>query len=147
MAGTNSILLIISLTILITLICIAAIDLNTKTIHRKLLYILLLGSAAAIYLDNDKSVADSMAAMAVMFLLLSLLYIVSRKSIGWGDVELCTCTAAFLGMERALAMLILSILICGMFAAALMLIRKSGRHNEIPFAPFVAAATAVVVLL
>lgn len=144
----KSILLVLLYTAMIlNLIIIAFIDMKEKIINQKLLWILLTGSAAAVYTSDELSLIDSYTAMAIMFLFLSLIYYLSRKGIGWGDVKLCTCIAPYLGLSRAFTMLFISILICGFIAVLLIAANRGNRNRSVPFAPFAAAGTIMVLWL
>lgn len=129
------------------LILIAAIDAKTKVINQRLLLVLLLGSIFAVFASHEVSLISAFAAMLFMFLILSCIYLISNKAIGWGDVKLCVFIAPFLGIERAFTMLFAAMILCGLIAFLLLLGSKAKRRSEVPFAPFVALGTIIALLL
>jgi len=129
------------------LILIAVIDLKRRTINQRLLLLLLSGSMAAVYASNEINFISSITALMLIFLILSFVYYISRKGLGWGDVKLCSCIAPYLGIEKAFAMLFISMLLCGVAAIILIVVNKANRHYEVPFAPFAAIGTIAVLLM
>jgi leader peptidase (prepilin peptidase)/N-methyltransferase len=128
------------------LIAIAIVDVKEKKINQKLLWILLLGGFIAIYKRNELSIASAIIAMAAMFIPLSFIHAISHKAIGWGDVKLCSCIAPYLGIERAFSMFFIAISICGLTALILLGMNKANKNKELPFAPFAAIGTVVVLI-
>jgi leader peptidase (prepilin peptidase)/N-methyltransferase len=131
---------------MIVLIVIAIADVKEKTINQKLLWILLLGSFLAVNRRNELSVTSAISATASIFILLSFVYFISHKALGWGDVKLCSCIAPYLGIERAFSMFFIAIFICGLTALILLCANKANKHRELPFAPFAAIGTMVVLI-
>lgn len=147
MKGYDFILLCLDLFMLLVLVAIAVIDFRTRLIKQKLLLLILASSIVVVIRSQEASIIGSAGAMLLIFLVLGAVYFVSCKSIGWGDVKLCTCTAAYLGLERAFEMLIFSVLFCGLFAMIFAIATKASKGMEVPFAPFVALGTAAAFLL
>lgn len=141
------VLALVQVLMVIILILIAAIDAKTKVINQRLLLVLLLGSIFAVFASQEVSLISAFAAMLLMFLILSLIYLVSKKALGWGDVKLCVCIAPYLGIEGAFTMLFAAMVLCGLISILLLLGSKAKRPSEIPFAPFVALGTIIALLL
>jgi prepilin signal peptidase PulO-like enzyme (type II secretory pathway) len=138
---------LMQLALLAILILIAVIDIKEKYINKKLLAVMVLGSIPFVYMDMELNAISAVAAMISIFILLSFIYIVSRKGIGWGDVVLCSSIAPYLGVERAFAMLFISMFLCGITALALLVSKNANKSREIPFAPFAAVGTILVLIL
>jgi prepilin signal peptidase PulO-like enzyme (type II secretory pathway) len=138
--------LVNSLLVLILLL-IAGIDIKSKTINRRLLILMLFGSIIAVYINNQIDWLNAVAAMVLIFVFFSFLYFISRKNLGWGDVQLCTCIAPYLGIERAFTMIFIAMLLCGAMAVVIIAAKKANSNKEVPFAPFVAVGTIVALLL
>ena len=131
----------------LVLIAIAAIDSKQKVINQKLLYVLLIGSIAAIYINKNLDIYNAISAMIILFIILSIIHYISRGALGFGDVKLCACIAPYLGIEKALSMFFISMIICGLAALILLCINRTNKHKELPFAPYVAIGTIVVLIL
>jgi leader peptidase (prepilin peptidase) / N-methyltransferase len=131
----------------LVLILVAVLDIKRKIIEQKLLMVLIFGSIAAVCVNNRINLFNSLAAMLLIFLILSSIYFISHKGIGWGDVKLCTCVAPYLGVDRAFTMILIAILSCAAIAIVLITVNKTNKNREVPFAPFVAVGTIVALLL
>lgn len=125
---------------LFLLLIISAIDIKHQKIDIRLLLFLLAGGILSILAGEVKALSAIGAAMLV-FSLLGIIYYVSKKSLGWGDVLLCGTTALYLGIEKSLEMLTAAMLICGVAGLILMIVKKSPKHSQIPFAPFILIGT------
>lgn len=131
----------------LVLVVIAAIDAKQKVINEKLLFILIAGSLAAIYSNNDLNVFSAISATVLVFIILSIVHYISRKALGFGDVKLCSCIAPYLGIEKTFSMLFIAMIICGLAALILLCVNKSNKYRELPFAPFAAIGTIIVLVL
>jgi prepilin signal peptidase PulO-like enzyme (type II secretory pathway) len=131
---------------ILVLIVIAVIDLKRKAIDQKLLLVLLLGSIAAIYTNQDLNIYNAISATILIFIMFSLVHYISRKALGFGDVKLCSCIAPYLGIEKSFSMLFIAMIVCGLAALILLCVNKSNKYKELPFAPFAAIGTIVVLI-
>jgi prepilin signal peptidase PulO-like enzyme (type II secretory pathway) len=131
---------------MLVLIVIASIDLKRKAINQKLLLVLLLVSITAIYFNQDLNIYNAISATILIFIMLSLVHYISRKALGFGDVKLCSCIAPYLGIEKSFSMLFIAMIICGLAALILLCVNKSNKYKELPFAPFAAIGTIVVLI-
>jgi len=131
---------------LLVLAVIVAIDSKQKVINQKLLFVLLIGSMAAIYTNNNLNIYSAIRATVLMFIMLSIVHYISRKALGFGDVKLCSCIAPYLGIEKAFSMLFIAMMICGLAALILLCVNKSNKYKELPFAPFATIGTIVVLI-
>lgn len=131
---------------LLVLIVIAAIDAKQKIINQRLLFVLLIGSLAAIFINKDLNIFSAVSASVIIFTILSLIHYISHKALGFGDVKLCSCIALYLGMQKTFSMLLIAIIICGLAALILLCANKSNKHRELPFAPFAAIGTFIVLI-
>jgi len=132
---------------LLVLIAIATIDSKQRIINQKLLFTLLVGCFAAIYMNKNLDIFTAISAGVLMFIILSIVHHISRKAFGFGDVKLCSCVAPYLGIEKAFSMFFIAMIICGLAALILLCVNKSNKYREIPFAPFVVIGTIVVLIL
>ncbi|MBI4215972.1 MAG: prepilin peptidase [Chloroflexi bacterium] len=77
------------------------------------------------------------------FLILFVPAILSRGSMGWGDVKMAGMLGLMAGFPLVLLSLALGSISGGLFAAFLLLSRRRGRKDPMPFGPFLAFGTAL----
>ncbi len=75
---------------------------------------------------------------AVGFLILCLPALISRTGMGWGDVKLAGLLGLMTGFPRVFVALFGGILLGGIWAVSLLLLKKKGRKDAIAFGPFLA---------
>lgn len=86
-------------------------------------------------------------AVGGVFLVCMLCIIVSKGSLGMGDVKLMMLMALFLGVEGICYALFVSFLISFVIASGLLLFKKKTKNDAIPFAPFMTIGTFVSMIL
>lgn len=97
--------------------------------------------AAALNARFTGAVAGTLAAGGA----LAALHFVTRgRGLGFGDVKLACCIGAAFGAARALRCLQIAFVLGGVYAVALLLLRKAKRGDEIRFAPFLFTALLAV---
>ena len=75
--------------------------------------------------------------MGGIWLLFSL---ISRSSIGMGDGFILCVSGLYLGWRENLEMLVGALLLCAVFSAGLLLLKRAGRETRLPFVPFLFAS-------
>jgi leader peptidase (prepilin peptidase)/N-methyltransferase len=80
------------------------------------------------------------------FALLLLIAIISRGGMGWGDVKLAALIGLVTGFPLVLLALLMGAIIGGLVAAALLITKKRGRKETIPFGPFLSLASLITLL-
>ena len=90
---------------------------------------------------------ESLLAAGLTLLLYGLLYMISRKSLGEGDIFLATAAAAWLTPLGALLSLWLSAMSALLYVGALAALGKFSISMEIRFAPFIAMGGLVTYAL
>jgi leader peptidase (prepilin peptidase)/N-methyltransferase len=88
---------------------------------------------------RTQSIGSLLSGMAVGLVLL-ILALLSDGRIGEGDGVLLIVTGIYLGLEGNLELLFSGLLLCGLWALALLVFRKKKRQDTIPFVPFLLAA-------
>jgi leader peptidase (prepilin peptidase)/N-methyltransferase len=78
--------------------------------------------------------------MAVFFLIIILL---TRGGMGWGDLTLGIMIGSFLGFKLSLITLVFSFIIGAIAGLILIVLRKKGRKDAIPFGPFLSISAFV----
>jgi leader peptidase (prepilin peptidase)/N-methyltransferase len=136
------------------LVAMSAIDLEHMRIPTPLVYataavgapLLVLASAGS---HRWPALLSALVAGAVAFAAFFTLFFAVPKGIGFGDVRLAGLCGAFLGWigyREAIVGFVLSFILAGVPAAVLLAMHKVQRRTQIPFGPFLAAGTMVVVL-
>lgn len=77
-------------------------------------------------------------------ILLLLLALIFRASLGMGDALAVTACGAAIGAERIFAALTAALVMCAVFSAVLLLLRRVKRSDCLPFLPFLAASHIVM---
>jgi Type II secretory pathway, prepilin signal peptidase PulO and related peptidases len=75
-----------------------------------------------------------------------LIVIVSRGGMGWGDVKLAALIGLVFGFPLVFVALLIGVVLGGVVAALLLLLRIKKRKEAIPFGPFLALAAIVTLL-
>ncbi|MDO8634996.1 MAG: prepilin peptidase [Dehalococcoidia bacterium] len=78
--------------------------------------------------------------------LLLIPYVISRRGMGLGDVKLAGFLGLAAGFPSVLVALLLAILAGGAVAIVLVLFRKKGRKDAMPFGPYLVTAGLIAVL-
>jgi leader peptidase (prepilin peptidase)/N-methyltransferase len=110
----------------------------------------LLGAAAPFLAGGTGRFVHALIGMAVAVAFFLLLMLVSPTGIGMGDVKLAGPLGAYLGWLGATAFtagLVAAWLLAAVTGVALMLAHRASRTTQIPFGPFLIAATLGVVLV
>ncbi|MHB1419245.1 MAG: prepilin peptidase, partial [Bacillota bacterium] len=77
---------------------------------------------------------------------LYLVAFLSRGGMGGGDIKLAAVAGIFLGWQGILTGLFLAVIAAGLVGGILLLTKKKGRKDHIPFGPFIALGTIAALL-
>lgn len=128
------------------LIVISFIDLKTQIIPDSLIVTGLVSGLAFTLIDKNSSFLASLVGALLGSGILLLIAILSRGGMGGGDVKLMAVIGLFLGWRRVLVTLFIGFLSGGIISLFLLLTRKKGRKDAIPFGPFLSTAALVSAL-
>lgn len=124
------------------LIIISFIDYNHHIIPDKLVIILI--SANIFYkllmLILYKTPFNLINSFLGLFLgggLFLLIALISKGGMGGGDIKLISALGLFLGIKKVLLCILLSFIIGAFFSIILLLMKKKGKKDAIPFGPFI----------
>ena len=151
---TDSFILLLYALIIIFGYIASLLDIKTKQIPNRLV----LGMFASwvlvmtpkLFLDTDFAVrllADSALGLAVGGGLFMLVYIISRKGLGGGDVKFIAAAGLYLGLSGTIPVMLYGTIIAALTGVALLLFKKIKRKDKIPLAPFLYAGILIVVFL
>jgi len=79
--------------------------------------------------------------------LFMLVYIISRKGVGGGDVKLMTVAGLYLGLNGVLPSILYASILTGVVGGVLILTKRMGRKDPLPFAPFLYVSFIIVSLV
>lgn len=111
--------------------------------------LVLLGVAAPFAAAGLRHLAYAAAGLAAAWLFFALLAFISPRGIGWGDVKLSGVLGLYLGWTgpgALLAGLLGAFVLAAVTGIGLILARRATRQSQIPFGPFLIAATLATVL-
>ena len=91
-------------------------------------------------------VANAALGGAAGFVIFLLIALVSRGGMGWGDVKLAALIGLATGFPLVFVAIIMAAILGGIVAVALLVAKKRGRREMIPFGPFLALAAMVTLL-
>jgi len=142
------------------LIAITLIDLEHGLILDKMVFptvaLLLVMSPFWEYLGVDRtffnsvgfigSFANSVSAGAAYFLLLFLVVIIYPRGMGGGDVKLAGLLGLLIGFPGVLVAFWVTVVVGGVVAVYLLVARRRGRKDEIPYGPSMAVGAFVAIL-
>jgi leader peptidase (prepilin peptidase)/N-methyltransferase len=120
------------------LLVLAVIDLNHKLILNVIVY-----PAAAIALIigfflPEFDIYKGILGGAIGFAILMIPALVSRRGMGWGDVKMAGLIGLMTGYPRVFVGLLGGIILGGVSAVILIILKKKTRKDTIPFGPFLA---------
>ena len=128
----------------------AVFDIKTKKIPNGLVLTMLAAWAvtlapkiiidAGAAVELIKSSALGFAAGGLIFL---AVYIISRKGLGGGDVKFMAAVGLYIGFSGALAAMLYGTLLAALTGVTLLLMKKIGRKDAIPLAPFLYAGILI----
>ncbi len=83
---------------------------------------------------------------AIGFVVFLLIALVSRGGMGWGDVKLAALIGLATGFPLVFVAIIMAAILGGIVAVVLLITRRRGRREMIPFGPFLAVAAMATLL-
>jgi leader peptidase (prepilin peptidase)/N-methyltransferase len=134
-------------------IVIFVIDLEHSLILNKVVYptmvvALLLSLYPWPWLSESMGMRVAYSALggAIGFAVFLLIALVSRGGMGWGDVKLAALIGLATGFPMVFVAIIMAAILGGVVAVVLLVTRRRGRREMIPFGPFLAVAAMVTLL-
>ena len=146
---------IVTLLLVITLIDLEHGVILNRVIYPSILALLLLASFWPMlghprFFLGDPGLLDSLlnsvAAGFGAFLVFLVITLIYPQGMGGGDVKLAGLVGLIVGFPGVLVALWIAVVAAGVVAIALMLLRKKGRKDSIPFGPFLAGSAIIAFL-
>lgn len=127
----------------VIMVVVIFVDLEHQLIPNALTYPGLVVGLALAFTSGPREglirVAAALGAGAFFF----LIAVASRGGMGGGDIKLAAVMGAFLGWPLIATALFMSFMLGGVVGVALLLLRRRGRKDPVPFGPFLAAGGLV----
>ena len=140
--------------LLVFCVITSVIDIKTKIIPNKLIIIMLI---SWVIIMLPMFIIDPMSAISLirdgvlgaalgggMFL---LVYLISKKGLGGGDVKFMAVSGLYLGFYLVVPAIFYSSILAALFALILIVKKKITRKDTLPLAPFICIGTFFTVLL
>jgi leader peptidase (prepilin peptidase)/N-methyltransferase len=125
--------------ILLFLLAIASlIDLRSQVIPDILTFPGMLLGAISTILTGKLSVWEVLLGIFIPGLLMLAIVVVTKGGMGGGDVKLLAMIGSFIGWRGAISALFWGSLVGSCVSLLLILMKKKGRRDPIPFGPFLA---------
>ena len=133
-------------TLMALLVALAAIDLRHRTLPNRLTVAGLASGLLFAAAGWTVGLGNAVAGAAVGGLALVALAVASRGGVGMGDAKLLAMIGAYLGPWGALGTLVWASLAGTLVGAGLVLARRVGLRQPVPFGPFLALGTLLSAL-
>jgi len=135
---------LVKTTMLIILSYIAMVfDIDSKRIPNDLVIIMIAGwlllILPMIFFDTENGVillADSLYGLLTGGGLFLLVYLLSRKGLGGGDVKFMAAAGLYLGFAETIPVILYGTVLAAIAGLILVLLKKIGRKDAMPLAPF-----------
>jgi leader peptidase (prepilin peptidase)/N-methyltransferase len=88
-------------------------------------------------------VLEKIVIALVVFVMGIAVNLITRNSIGLGDIKLFATVALFVDKERICDVIVYSIFVMGIISAIMLITKKKGRKDVVPFAPAILIAVVV----
>lgn len=131
--------------LLCIMIVVAFIDIDTMEIPDGT-HCFILGLALCSYFINRPDISSLLFGALVIALPLLLIAILSKGGIGGGDIKLMAAAGLYLGLANTLLAGIIGIIIGGIYAAWLMIVKKRAGKSHMALGPFLALGITIAAL-
>jgi leader peptidase (prepilin peptidase)/N-methyltransferase len=91
-------------------------------------------------------IISSLVGGGIGFVIFLLIAIISRGGMGWGDVKLCALIGLAVGFPLIFIALLIGVVLGGVVALALLVSKKRGRKEAIPFGPFLSLGAVITLI-
>ena len=139
----NLLSLLLSLLLLAFGLIASVIDIKTKTIPNKLVLLMLSAWLVVmipmvIFRTSEATVLlkDSALGFALAGGLFLLVYIISKKGLGGGDVKFMAVCGLYLGLYYVVPVIFIGSILAGLTGLTMLLLKKMKRKDTLPLAPF-----------
>jgi Flp pilus assembly protein protease CpaA len=121
-----------------------------NTLILSMLIFWVLTTALRLLHSADTAIAamiDSIIGFAIGGGIFLLVYAISRKGLGGGDVKFMAATGLHIGLSKVLMAMFYGTVFAALFGLSLILMKKMGRKDSMPLAPFLYAVILLTVFI
>jgi len=118
-------------------------DINTRKIPNKIVLVMILIwvmiITAMMFIDTNRaitSLTDSIIGFSLGGGLFLLVYLLSKRGLGGGDVKFMAAAGLYLGFAGTIPTILYGTVLAALTGLTLILLKKIDRKDTIPFAPF-----------
>jgi leader peptidase (prepilin peptidase) / N-methyltransferase len=137
------------------LVGLSAIDVRTKRLPRKIIYVTAALGVPFLVIDSlvrgdERRLVMMFAGASIALLFMGLVYLASRGGMGDGDVRLAPLLGAYLGWQGLVLVpvgLFAGFMLGAVIGVAMMGLGKAGRKTALPFGPFLAAGALAAIFI
>lgn len=129
-------------------------DFRTKTIPNRGVLILLSAwavvTATQLFLETDSAInalRDSLVGFALAGILGLLVYFISRKGLGGGDVKFMAVAGLYLGFDNTLPAMLVASVLAAAYGGVMILMKKMDKKDALPFSPFLYIGIVLTIFL
>jgi prepilin signal peptidase PulO-like enzyme (type II secretory pathway) len=90
---------------------------------------------------------SSLIAVVIIAFVMGMCLLIMKNSIGMGDVKIILVMSALLGLANVLVAIFVSLIVSFIAAVFLLVTKKKGRKDTLPFAPFILTGTLMSIIL
>lgn len=130
--------------VVVILVAASISDFKDKIIPDKLLLLGVLAGMILYVINPFLPVGTLLLNTGIIAAALFLIYFLSKKALGLGDVKLITLLGLFVTISEVLAVAAVAVIFCGLWSALLLLLKRVKKDSAIPFAPFLLASSIYV---
>lgn len=95
---------------------------------------------------REPGIVDSLIGGAIGFGLLLIPALATRGGMGWGDVKMAALIGLVTGFPLVFVALLSGIILGGIIAVLLLVFKKKGRKEAVPFGPFLSISAVITIL-
>lgn len=125
------------------LLCLAIIDLRKRIIPNRILLIMLgmrgifLIAEAILYPEYIWNfVISIMSGSLLAMIILFIAYFIGKKGMGMGDIKMFGVIGCYMGPTAVIGTMFFSFFLAAIYSIFLLIMKRIGTKDEIPFAPF-----------
>ena len=128
------------------LVIVSLIDLDHFWIPDRLLWAGLALWGLSLWWPGDFGLRPALLGGVVGSAIMATIYYLARGGMGLGDVKLAALMGLYLGPEQVILALVLAFVTGACMGGVLVLLKRRGRKDRLPFGPFLAAGAYITML-
>jgi len=127
-------------------IVIAVIDLDHGLILNKIVYPMIVVTLIIDALLPQPGIINGVIGGAVGFTFLLIPGLISRGGMGWGDIKMAALIGMVTGFPLVMVAMLTAVILGGLTAIVLLLLKIKKRKDAVPFGPFLSLATMATLI-